>query len=107
VAILSAIILGIMRDNTSPITNLTTDGDSCDDAFVPITRAELTISESTSNVAMVDIEAPSCGAASVPAVPGVWYNFTSDDGNITLSEDELCFFISPLLEEVGWIKRDF
>jgi hypothetical protein len=89
VVILSAIILGGVlgtRDkNTSPITNSITDGDSCDNAFVPITRAEVVIPGSTLNGATVDIDAASCGSASEPTAPGVWYNITGVGGNITLS----------------------
>jgi hypothetical protein len=84
VVILSAIILGVVlgtRDNTSPTI---VDNDSCDNAFGPINRAEI-IPGSTSNGATVDIEAPSCGSASKPTAPGVWYNITGDGGIITLS----------------------
>jgi hypothetical protein len=87
--VLLSIILGSVlgtRDNTSPQTNnsITTDGDSCDNAFAPITRADV-IRGSTSDGATVDIEAPSCGSASVPTAPGLWYIITGDGGNITLS----------------------
>jgi hypothetical protein len=90
VVILAAIILGVVlgtRDNTSPKSLNTismVDNDSCDNSFGPINRAGF-IPGSTSNGATVDIEAPSCGSASEPTAPGVWYNITGDGGNITLS----------------------
>jgi hypothetical protein len=76
--ILSAIILGSIlgtRDNnTSPDTH-----DSCDSYFRPITRA-LDVSESTSNGATVNIEAPSCSSASKVTAPGIWFTIIGDGG---------------------------
>jgi hypothetical protein len=73
-----------MRDST---TNSITNESSCDNAFVPIPRAEVVISGSTSNVGAttVDIQAPTCGSASEPTAPGLWYTITGNGGKVTVS----------------------
>jgi hypothetical protein len=64
------------------------DQDSCDGAFLigPITPGVgKRLLGSTLNGATVDTQAPSCGSASSPTVPGVWYTIIGDGGAITAS----------------------
>jgi hypothetical protein len=63
------------------------DNDSCDGAFGPMTPtgSGSFLLGSTSDSATVDTQAKSCGSASIPTAPGVWYTIIGDGGTIGAS----------------------
>jgi hypothetical protein len=80
-AIILGSVLGTRRDTSPDTTN-----DSCDNnAFGPITRAEVVSGSTSSNGATIDVQAPSCGSASKATAPAIWYTVIGDGGAIVAS----------------------